>query len=218
VSDVNIPDSIRPGYLRWRIGAWLIGPSVERGRRAHHLQGRDMAYFFGSEDRSTSIENGVWWGLHFSVNHPVNGDPWEHSFEIDFDSLEVWNALYVAPSSNIKAIALWDGLRAGGRWHTARGGSDVHHQVGFESTILNVGNPTTLLPASEAQRQSSKPLKAGRARSAGAVGRTTDFVADADGDGVSRPSSAATSTGRSDDPFRIEIVGFCEEHLRYHGA
>jgi hypothetical protein len=88
-------------------------------------------------------------GLHFSVNHPAAGDPWEHPFEVDFDSLEVWNAVWVAPANNAGAIALWDEILASGRRLPARGGSDVHHQQGIESRILNVGNPTTFLYARE---------------------------------------------------------------------
>ena len=27
-------------------------------------------------------------GLHASINHPFSADPWEHSFDLDFDSIE----------------------------------------------------------------------------------------------------------------------------------
>src|SRR5687768_12296908 len=35
--------------------------------------------------------------LHASINHPFNADPWEHSFDLDFDSIEIWNALTFLP-------------------------------------------------------------------------------------------------------------------------
>lgn len=82
-------------------------------------------------------------GVHLSVNHPVNGDPWEFGFDMPFDSMEIWNALYAFPTDNTGAIRLWDELIAGGRRITGRGGSDCHHQTGIESLGLNVGNPTT---------------------------------------------------------------------------
>jgi hypothetical protein len=81
--------------------------------------------------------------LHVSVNHPLNGDPWEFGFDMDIDSLEVWNAMYDFPTHNDDAVALWDGMLNSGRRLAARGGSDCHHQHTYEALVLNVGNPTT---------------------------------------------------------------------------
>jgi hypothetical protein len=155
-------------------------------------------YALRDGDAALAIAEAHALGLHFSVNHPVSGDPWEHPLDLDFDSIEVWNAVWVAPSSNPKATELWEGILATGRRLAARGGSDVHHQEGIESRILNVGNPTTHIFARE--------------RSAAAViegfeGRARDDQLRAGGRAhrlhrrrrrrrvCSRPSSAATSTG-----------------------
>jgi len=81
--------------------------------------------------------------LHVSINHPLNGDPWEFGFDMDIDSIEVWNAMYEFPTPNDKAIELWDHMLQNGRRLTARGGSDCHHQHTYEALALNVGNPTT---------------------------------------------------------------------------
>jgi hypothetical protein len=152
-------------------------------------------------------------GLHFSVNHPAAGDPWEHPLDVDFDSIEVWNAVWVAPANNAGAIELWDGILASGRRLSARGGSDVHHQQGIESRILNVGNPTTFIYARERTAEAIlEGLKAGHASiSYAPSAERVEFVADADGDGVFETIMGDDIDGHGQTiDFRIEIVGFRE--------
>lgn len=88
-------------------------------------------------------------GVHLSVNHPANDDPWEFSFDLPYDSMEIWNAVWTIPARNDEAVAKWDELLQTGRRIPGRGGSDVHHQEGFEAGLLNVGNPTTWIYADE---------------------------------------------------------------------
>jgi hypothetical protein len=149
-------------------------------------------------------------GLHFSVNHPTSGDPWEHSFDVDFDSMEVWNAVFVLPN-NASAITLWDTLLAAGRRLPARGGSDCHHQEGVESMLFNVANPTTWIYARDrTPRAVIDGLKAGHASiSYAATAERIDFVADANGDGVFETIVGDNIAGSGQTiGFRIEIVGF----------
>ncbi|PPE73058.1 histidinol-phosphatase [Solimonas fluminis] len=149
-------------------------------------------------------------GLHLSVNHPVNGDPWEFGFDMPFDSMEVWNALYAFPTDNSGAIRLWDELIGGGRRITGRGGSDCHHQTGIESLGLNVGNPTTWVYA-EAPTAAAvlAALKAGHV----AVGYAPTaerlrLTADADHDGgyEALMGDSLPAAGRP-VAFRLEIDG-----------
>jgi hypothetical protein len=149
-------------------------------------------------------------GLHASINHPFNDDPWEHSFDLDFDSIEIWNALTVLPG-NAETLRKWDELLTNGHRIAGRGGSDVHHQEGFESAILNVGNPTTWVRA----RERSAPavlegLKAGAVSiSYAPLAERVELFADADGDAEHEAviGSNLPSLGRRID-FRIEISGF----------
>ncbi len=168
-------------------------------------------YALREGDAAPAIAEAHAMGLHFSVNHPLNGDPWEHSFDLDFDSIEVWNAIYVLPAKNPEAIELWDGLVAGGRRLTARGGSDVHHQEGVESTILNVGNPTThIFARARTPAAILDALKAGHVTISYAPGaERVDFTADADGDGTFETIVGDNIEGFGQAiQFRIEIVGF----------
>ena len=150
--------------------------------------------------------------LHFSVNHPAAKDLWELGFEHDFDSMEVWTAPFVIPNSNSNAIAKWDELLLTGRRLGVRGGSDSHHQHDLESTLFNIGNPTTWInvraKTGEALLQS---LKAGHVSvSYAATAERADFTADVDADG-----SYETIVGDNVRPevgkairFKIEIAGF----------
>lgn len=161
-------------------------------------------------DGATSVAEAHALGLHFSINHPASGDPWEHSFDIAFDSMEVWNAVYVFPS-NAQAISLWDSLLTGGRRLSARGGSDVHHQQGFESMVLNVGNPTTFIYSRERTSAAVlEALKAGHVSiSYAPSAERVDFVADADSDGIFETIIGGNIDGKGQTiRFRIEIVGF----------
>lgn len=161
-------------------------------------------------DGAASVAEAHALGLHFSVNHPLSGDPWEHSFDIGFDSIEVWNAVFAFPA-NAAAIALWDSLLAGGRRLSARGGSDVHHQQGVESMILNAGNPTSFIYSRERTSEAIlEALKAGHVSiSYAPAAERVDFVADADGDGIFETIIGGNIDGQGQTiRFRIEIVGF----------
>jgi hypothetical protein len=149
-------------------------------------------------------------GLHASINHPFNADPWEHSFELDFDSIEVWNALSALPG-NSATLEKWDELSSNGRRIAGRGGSDVHHQEGLESMILNVGNPTTWIRARERTGAAVlEALKAGHVSiSYAPAAERIDFTADADGDRTYEAVIGSNIASRgSPIEFRIEIVGF----------
>ena len=122
----------------------------------------------------------------------------------------MWNSLYKFPS-NAQAIALWDSLLAGGRRLSARGGSDVHHQQGVESMILNVGNPTSFIFSRERTREAIlEALKAGHVSiSYAPSAERVDLVADADGDGIFETIIGDNIDGQGQTiRFRIEIVGF----------
>lgn len=125
-------------------------------------------------------------GVHVSPNHPLNSDPWEYGFDLDIDSLEVWNALFPFPTNNTPSLALWDSLIAQGRRLPGRGGSDCHHQTGIEAIGINVGNPTTWLVAAERSPQAVlDALAAGRASvSYAPTAERLLWRADADGDGA----------------------------------
>jgi hypothetical protein len=168
-------------------------------------------YAIRDGDGAASVAEAHALGLHFSVNHPANGDPWEHSFDIDFDSIEVWNAIWVVPARNVEAVKIWDRILAGGRRLPARGGSDVHHQTGLESEILNVGNPTTFIFARERSAKAILDgLKAGHASiSYAPSAERVDFSADANDDGTFEAIVGDNIDGRGQAiNFRIEIVGF----------
>jgi hypothetical protein len=150
-------------------------------------------------------------GVHFSVNHPAAKDLWEHGFELDYDSMEVWTAVFLVPNSNEKAIELWDDLLLGGRRMTARGGSDSHHQHDAESLLFNLGNPTTWVRARERTPAAViEALKRGRATlSYAASAERVELSADTDGDGVfesligdNLPADGAPLS------FRVDVTGF----------
>ena len=149
-------------------------------------------------------------GLHLSVNHPVNGDPWEFGFDMPIPSMEVWNALYAFPTDNSGATALWDSLIAEGRRITARGGSDCHHQTGIESLGLNVGNSTTwVYAAARTPAAVLAALDAGNVSiSYAPTAERIELAADTDSDGGyetlmgdTRPASGQAVK------FRISIAG-----------
>lgn len=150
-------------------------------------------------------------GVHLSVNHPVNGDPWEYGYDMRIDSIEVWNALFQFPQDNYNAIRVWDELLATGRRITARGGSDCHHQTGIEALGLNVGNPTTWVYAAENTGEAVvDALTAGRATIGYApTAERIELKADADGDGVYE-AMMGDNLRASGKPLnlRIEIAGF----------
>jgi hypothetical protein len=150
-------------------------------------------------------------GVHFSVNHPAAKDLWEYGFELDYDSMEVWTAVFLVPNSNDKAIELWDDVLLGGRRMTARGGSDSHHQHDAESLLFNIGNPTTWVrAAAQTPEGVIAALKRGRVSLSYAPdGERVELTADRDADGAfetlmgdSLPADGSPLT------FRIELAGF----------
>jgi hypothetical protein len=150
-------------------------------------------------------------GLHFSVNHPVAKDLWELGFELPFDSMEVWTAVFTVPNSNRQAIAKWDEILRTGRRLSVRGGSDSHHQHGFESLLFNIGNPTTWVHATDRSGTAIlEALRAGRVSIGyAATAERIDLTADADGDGSYEATigdNLSATGGRIG--FRVEIVGF----------
>ncbi|MDC7127333.1 MAG: CehA/McbA family metallohydrolase [Spirochaetales bacterium] len=125
-------------------------------------------------------------GLHFSVNHPYNDNPWEPNFYEDYDDMEVWNGLYLLGTQNVKALEKWDEILTSGRMLTGRGGSDCHHISSFESNFLLMGNPTTWVKTDgeETGEAVLEALKKGRVSiSYDPEGERVDYTADADGDG-----------------------------------
>jgi len=150
--------------------------------------------------------------LHFSVNHPAAKDLWELGFEHDIDSMEVWTAPFVIPNSNSVAVTRWDELLLTGRRLAMRGGSDSHHQHDFESTLFNIGNPTTWIHSRAKNAVAIlEALKAGHVSvSYAATGERADFVADVDADGAYETivgDNVRPVDGRA-IRFKIEIVGF----------
>lgn len=161
--------------------------------------GRGHANFFGAERfeherlyalRESSgeqvAEEAARQSLHFSINHPIGKDLWEYGFDHHFDSIEIWNALFLAPNRNRDAIALWESLvMEQGRRIPIRGGSDCHHQEGGEAEIFNIGNPTTWVYARD--RSGEAVLNAlGRGNASISYAPTAERLelwADADGDG-----------------------------------
>lgn len=149
-------------------------------------------------------------GLHLSVNHPLNGDPWKFGFDMDLDSLEVWNAMWNFPTPNSDAVALWDGMLNAGRRIAARGGSDCHHQHTYEALVLNVGNPTTWVYAGARTAGAViAALKAGNSSvSYAPTAERVALAADADRDGGHEMlmGDAAAATGAPVD-FRVTLDG-----------
>lgn len=149
-------------------------------------------------------------GLHFSVNHPGNGDPWEFGYDFRVDSMEVWNALYAFPTDNAAAILLWDSLLASGRRIAARGGSDCHHQTGIEALGLNVGNPTTWVHAAAPTANAViAALNAGNASiSYAPTAERIELTADADRDGGFEMLMGDNQPARGQPvDFRVDIIG-----------
>ena len=166
-------------------------------------------YAIRDGDGAASIAAAHDQGLHFSVNHPINDDGWEHSFDLAYDSMEIWNAVFLIPNANPDAIALWDDLLRGGRRLTGRGGSDHHHLSGIESLVLDVGNPTTWIFVEEDSPQAVLDgLKAGHVSiSYAPSAERIDFTADADGDGIHEAMMGDDIASDIDRTvaFRIEI-------------
>jgi hypothetical protein len=163
-------------------------------------------------DVATSIATAHAQGLHFSVNHPAAKDLWEGGFDLDFDSMEVWTAPFVLPDSNSNAIGKWDELLGGGRRLGVRGGSDSHHQHDLESTLFNIGNPTTWICARAKTGEALlEALKAGHVTvSYAATAERLDFTADVDGDGAYETIVGDNVMPQGDKAirFKIEIAGF----------
>ncbi len=77
-------------------------------------------------------------GATVSINHPFKGPSvWEYGYDVDFDSLEVWNGPW--SDKNARAVELWDGMLREGRRIPAVGGSDSHgsklaHAINYETS------------------------------------------------------------------------------------
>jgi hypothetical protein len=149
-------------------------------------------------------------GLHFSVNHPAAKDLWELGFELGYDSMEVWTAVFLVPNSNDKAIERWDEILLSGRRMPARGGSDSHHQQSAESLLFNLGNPTTWVRAHARTGEAVlEAIAAGRmALSYAPDGERLDLTADGDGDGFFE-AQIGDNLKADGEPlrFRIHIQG-----------
>ncbi|HMI87846.1 MAG TPA: CehA/McbA family metallohydrolase [Polyangiaceae bacterium] len=161
-------------------------------------------------DGRTAIAAAHAQSLYFFINHPTSGGPWECGFDLDFDGMEVWNALFAFAPSNGTAMQQWDSLLMSGRRMTARGGSDSHHQKDLESTFFNVGNPTTWVYAQEKTAAAVlEGLQAGHVSISYAPGaERLDFTADADLDG--RFETVIGDNLRNDAKtirFKIDILG-----------
>jgi hypothetical protein len=146
-------------------------------------------------------------GVHFSINHPVGKDLWEYGFDIDFDSLEVWNALYTFPNDTPGATRLWDSLIAEGRTIAARGGSDCHHQEGVEAMAFNLGNPTTWVLARERSGEAVlEALRRGRTSiSYAPLAERVELRADTDRDGGYESIMGDVITEVPSRPIRLEV-------------
>jgi len=85
----------------------------------------------------------------FSINHPKpGGPPWEFGFEVPFDCLEVWHALW--SMENETSLELWDTLLKNGERIVAVGGSDAHPRFRRDGILVDwLGYPTTWVFASQ---------------------------------------------------------------------
>lgn len=149
-------------------------------------------------------------GVHFSANHPLNGDPWLYGFDIGLDSMEVWNALYKFPSDNEQHLALWDELAGQGLRLAGRGGSDCHHQEGIEPLGVNIGTPTTWVFAGERTGKAIlDAVKQGRVAVSYAPGAPrAEFTADVDRDGVFETMMGDNrAAGGEPVAFRVRVEG-----------
>jgi predicted metal-dependent phosphoesterase TrpH len=162
------------------------------------------------QDGSAAVAAAHAQGLHFSPNHIMAKDLWEYSFDLPYDSIEVWCAPFQVPNDNVAAIAKWDDLLRAGKRIPARGGSDTHHQQSIESTLYNLGNPTTWIHARD---RTASAILAGLSEGRTSISYASnaerlDFTADLDGDGTYE-----TTVGDNVEPdgkpiaFKVEIVG-----------
>ncbi len=171
----------------------------------------DHQRFFEVRNRDSALvgERARELGIHFSANHPTNGDAWSYSYDA-VDSVEVWNALWLFPSPNTDNLTIWDDLLKAGHRIAGRGGSDCHHQQGIEPLGLNVGTPTTWVFARERTAKAMlEALKAGRASiSYAPSGPRVELRADLDGDKQMdlMMGDAATAAGQ-DVTFDVSLHG-----------
>jgi hypothetical protein len=172
-------------------------------------------------DGATAITAAHAQGLAFFINHPASKDLWECGFDLDFDGMEVWNALFAFVTSNSVAMTQWDSILVSGRRMTARGGSDSHHQKDIESTFFNVGNPTTWVYAREKTGAAVlQGLKAGHvSMSYAPSAERLDFTADADQDGKFETIIGDNILGGDGKMirFKIDIIG-ARAGTTYRGA
>jgi len=158
-------------------------------------------------DGATAIAAAHAQGLSFFINHPASKDLWECGFDLDFDGMEVWNALFAFVTSNSVAMTQWESILMSGRRMTARGGSDSHHQKDLESMFFNIGNPTTWVYAREKTAAAVlEGLEAGHVSIAYAPGaERLDFTADTDLDGRFETMIGDNVLGRDGKMIRFKI-------------
>lgn len=77
-------------------------------------------------------------GALVSLNHPFKGPSiWEFGYDIDFDTLEVWNGPW--SDKNAQAVELWTSMLVQGKKIAVVGGSDSHgsklaHSINYETS------------------------------------------------------------------------------------
>ena len=95
------------------------------------------------EDIHQHVKTGKARGAKVVLNHPYCDDcPWEWSFEVDYDWVEVWNGPWT--ERNRRALDWWQAQLAAGRRLVAVGGSDVHRPHPYVKHAM----PTTWVYAS----------------------------------------------------------------------
>lgn len=81
-----------------------------------------------------------------SINHPkTNGPPWEYTFNLPVDAVEVWQGPW--PARNEESLAAWHALLEAGRRLPAIGGSDYHRPPRQAVDFPRLGQPTTWVKA-----------------------------------------------------------------------
>lgn len=87
----------------------------------------------------------------FSLNHPAEivGHPWNFPLPEGTDCIEVWNSMFMLPSTSFAAVKWWDRLLRQGRRITAVGGSDKHDYYGWRAPFFTLGMPLTWVWAQE---------------------------------------------------------------------
>jgi hypothetical protein len=81
-----------------------------------------------------------------SINHPkTGGPPWEYTFNLPVDAMEVWQGPW--PARNEESLASWHNLLGSGRRVPAVGSSDYHRPPVQVIDYPRLGQPTTWVKA-----------------------------------------------------------------------